>query len=205
MPLGLRTVMAGGLAFVGGDVAAEFYFGNWPGDWKQFYTREVLAHDPLVVEARWRTEPFTWNELRAGGGLTPDMLAALETTRKHGWDDGFAVPIHGAMGLTGLISFAGSTIDLQPVERGLLFALAHAAFSHGRMLYGALESKLAVPTPREAQIMRMVAEGQTDRVIAVELNISPTTVRFHVDHLRRRLDARNRAHAVAMLIAAGRL
>lgn len=203
--LGLGTVMAGGIAFDGRGVEAEFYFGNWPGDWKRLYNREVLSDDPLVIEARRRWLPFTWSELEADGDLSPAMQKAIGTTRAHGWADGFAVPVHGPSGLTGLVSFAGGPLVLDPADRGLLFALAHAAFWHGRRLHAARRGGPAQPTPREAQIFRLVSQGLPDRAIAEELGIAPTTVRFHVDGLRRRLKARSRAQAVALLIANGHL
>ena len=203
--LGLGTVMAGGIAFDGTGVEAEFYFGNWPGNWKRLYTREVLSDDPLVAEARRRMLPFTRSELEAEGDLSPAMQQAIDTTRLHGWSDGFAVPVHGPSGLTGLVSFAGGPLALEPPGRGLLFALAHAAFWHGRRLHAAQNSAIARPTPREVQIFRLVAQGLPDRAIAADLGIAATTVRFHVDGLRRRLNARSRAQAVALLIANGHL
>ncbi len=47
-------------------------------------------------------------------------------------------------------------------------------------------------TRREKQVLRLVAEGQTDREIAKTLGISFWTVRSHVGSLLRKLDVRNR-------------
>lgn len=56
---------------------------------------------------------------------------------------------------------------------------------------------------RELEAIRLVARGKSDWEIATILGISEYTARFHVDNARRKLDAVNRAHAVARLAAQG--
>ncbi|MBA4768322.1 MAG: helix-turn-helix transcriptional regulator, partial [Porphyrobacter sp.] len=60
-------------------------------------------------------------------------------------------------------------------------------------------------TPREADCLAYVAEGKTDREIAVILSLSEATVRFHIDNARAKLDAATRAHAVAKWASLGQL
>jgi DNA-binding NarL/FixJ family response regulator len=50
-------------------------------------------------------------------------------------------------------------------------------------------------SPREEEILRLLAEGMTDREIGDALTISPRTVETHVSNILRKLDARNRADA----------
>lgn len=52
-------------------------------------------------------------------------------------------------------------------------------------------------TPREMQILKLMAEGLTDRQIGTKLFLSVDTVKSHVKHLYRVMGAANRAHAVA--------
>jgi DNA-binding NarL/FixJ family response regulator len=52
-------------------------------------------------------------------------------------------------------------------------------------------------TPRELEVLSLVAEGHTNREIAAELSISENTVNFHVRNILARLDVRNRAEAAA--------
>ncbi|MBL8772352.1 MAG: helix-turn-helix domain-containing protein [Phenylobacterium sp.] len=59
-------------------------------------------------------------------------------------------------------------------------------------------------TLRERDALQWVAAGKSDWEIGMILGVSPTTVRFHVDNARRKLGAVNRAHAVALLLAAQR-
>lgn len=51
-------------------------------------------------------------------------------------------------------------------------------------------------SPRERQVLRLIASGQGDRQIGRELNIGERTARTHVKNLMLKMDAGNRAHAV---------
>ncbi len=48
---------------------------------------------------------------------------------------------------------------------------------------------------REREVLRLLADGLTDRAIATALSISPRTVESHVSSLLRKLGVRNRAEA----------
>lgn len=48
---------------------------------------------------------------------------------------------------------------------------------------------------RESEVLRLLADGLTDREIAAALSISPRTVESHVSSLLRKLGVRNRAEA----------
>jgi LuxR family transcriptional regulator, regulator of acetate metabolism len=59
----------------------------------------------------------------------------------------------------------------------------------------------AVLTRREVEILRLLANGLTNRAIASELVISGGTVKFHVNSILRKLHVANRAEAVAHFYA----
>jgi DNA-binding CsgD family transcriptional regulator len=58
-------------------------------------------------------------------------------------------------------------------------------------------------TPRQARILQLVADGQSDRGIARTLGISTRTVQAHLQHTYRTLDVTSRTEAVARLRAMG--
>jgi DNA-binding NarL/FixJ family response regulator len=53
-------------------------------------------------------------------------------------------------------------------------------------------------TRRQRQILQLLADGGSTTVAAEELQVSEETVRTHTKNILARLEARNRAHAVAI-------
>ena len=51
-------------------------------------------------------------------------------------------------------------------------------------------------SPREREVLALMAAGSTNREIAAQLHLSPHTVKEHTSALYRKLDVRNRAEAV---------
>jgi DNA-binding NarL/FixJ family response regulator len=51
-------------------------------------------------------------------------------------------------------------------------------------------------TPREAEVLRGIAAGQSNAEIAVDLYVSEATVKSHINHLFAKINARSRAEAV---------
>jgi DNA-binding CsgD family transcriptional regulator len=58
-------------------------------------------------------------------------------------------------------------------------------------------------TPRETEVLRQVAGGQTNKSIALKLGISEHTVKFHLGSAMTKLAASSRAEAVATAIRRG--
>jgi len=58
---------------------------------------------------------------------------------------------------------------------------------------------------REHVVLGLVAEGLSNRQIGSKLHITEETVKSHIQHILRGLNARNRAHAVSLGFALGLL
>jgi DNA-binding NarL/FixJ family response regulator len=58
-------------------------------------------------------------------------------------------------------------------------------------------------TPRELQVVELMAEGLTNKAIAARLGISDQTVKFHVASLSGKLGAANRTDAVRRAVRRG--
>jgi DNA-binding NarL/FixJ family response regulator len=54
------------------------------------------------------------------------------------------------------------------------------------------------PTAREIEVLQLISDGLVNREIGVRLFLSEETVKSHVRHLLAKLQARSRAHAVAV-------
>ena len=58
-------------------------------------------------------------------------------------------------------------------------------------------------TPREMEVLGLLADGLANKEIGARLGISAHTAKFHVESLLRKLDAANRAEAVREGIGRG--
>jgi len=68
-------------------------------------------------------------------------------------------------------------------------------------LLGLAREKVVVPlTAREIQILSYIANGNTNKQVAYVLGISEQTIKNHISAILRKLNANDRAHAVAMAI-----
>jgi DNA-binding NarL/FixJ family response regulator len=55
-----------------------------------------------------------------------------------------------------------------------------------------------VPSAREIEVLQLVSDGLVNREIGNRLFLSEETVKSHVRHILAKLQARSRAHAVAV-------
>ena len=63
---------------------------------------------------------------------------------------------------------------------------------------GPLQQLEQEPTMREIEVLQLISDGLVNREIGQRLFLSEETVKSHVRHLLAKLQARSRAHAVAV-------
>ncbi|MGH3620877.1 MAG: response regulator transcription factor, partial [Sciscionella sp.] len=76
------------------------------------------------------------------------------------------------------------------------------------MLATSVDASTTLPSrqplsPREYEVLRLIAEGLENQAIGKTLFVSVETVRTHVKSILRKLHARDRAHAVAVAFRTG--
>ena len=64
----------------------------------------------------------------------------------------------------------------------------------------AVRARAASLTPREKEVFERVAEGQANKVVAIDLEISERTVEIHRSQVMQKMEARNLADLVKMKI-----
>lgn len=94
---------------------------------------------------------------------------------------------------------SANELVLQGTAGSLGAALARPAA--GPAAAAATSATTGVVTERERQILRWVREGLSNQEIAAVLGISPLTVKNHIQKILRKLNAGNRAQAVAQALA----
>ena len=67
------------------------------------------------------------------------------------------------------------------------------------------QGRLAALSPRERQVLALVARGKSAKGIGLILKISPRTVNLHAASIIRKLGAENRLQAVAIAVRGGLL
>jgi DNA-binding NarL/FixJ family response regulator len=102
----------------------------------------------------------------------------------------------------------GSTLEkLSAGEPALSSGLAAKILDEFARLAREGASKSAGPedelTNREREVLRLVADGATNREIGLQLYISENTVSFHMKNILAKLHLKNRAQAAAFAIRAG--
>lgn len=58
-------------------------------------------------------------------------------------------------------------------------------------------------TPREIEVLKLVAEGQRNKQIAYQLGITEETVKVHIKNILSKLEANDRTHAVTIAVRRG--
>ena len=92
-----------------------------------------------------------------------------------------------------------------PINESLMTRpkVARHVLDQFRGLTKTLEGVAAPLTKRETEILTYVAEGNSNKEIAHILSISEQTIKNHVSAILRKLNANDRAHAVALALHSG--
>ncbi len=104
----------------------------------------------------------------------------------------------------GAIDFMEKPFDQSRLLQRIEMALQCDAESHERYRKGIeIREQIDSLTPRELEVMHMVADGQLTKQIAKRLGISEKTVEVHRSHVTKKLRVRSIAHLVRIVLSLG--
>lgn len=153
--------------------------------------------DAIIWDAGW--ELGDEREELLAGGLPVLALVADEEGAAVAWE----------LGCRGVVGRAADAETLSAAVRAVVAGLVvFAPFLTGALAPGAARDPVEPPaelTPREAQVLVLLAEGLTNKAIAHRLAISDHTVKFHVNAILGKLDAQSRTDAVVRATRQGLL
>ena len=98
---------------------------------------------------------------------------------------------------------------LKSVRRAVLIEAVRAVAAGQRYLPPATAARLVEGmelerlTPREADVLRLLAQGERNREIADALGLAEPTVKIHVNNLLRKLQAKDRTEAAVIALKRG--
>lgn len=166
--------------------------------WEDYQTLSRGRCHPLLSAAQSGIAPSTWAEVK-------QMVAPIGSDRwadhlfaEYGMRDGLSCPVGGRW-----VVLLWSRNDLAKMEqqtRNMIFAAASFSALRMEQLTRSYFARTEPPvrlTPREIAVLRLISTGARHREAAKALGIGEETVRSHVKSAQLKLDARNRAHAVA--------
>jgi DNA-binding NarL/FixJ family response regulator len=107
---------------------------------------------------------------------------------------------------TGLFGYVDTCLPTEALRRAIVGAL-NGEHAYSRRVLSTLikngrwlRASNALPlTPRQKQVIQLIARGAADKEIAQSLGITTATAQKHVTNLLRRLNVPNRAAAVAVM------
>ena len=172
-----------------------------PEEWLKLYIeREYVQDDPAFRYAKTVVRPFRWfKESPYDPEREPRAAEVVQRARDFGILDGFLIPVASTAGRMGQIWFGGRTLDLPEGQLPALHLMAIYAFNRILQLRGPPARHKAM-TPREQEILTLVANGKSTWEIGEILHISSRTVKEHIKHLCRKLGAVTRTQAVMIAV-----
>jgi DNA-binding CsgD family transcriptional regulator len=130
-----------------------------------------------------------------------DIEGMRERLEREGWGPGFRegclLPYAQVanLALAALEEFMQRLAAPESLASAAEKSAARPETSHGSP--GRRESSDAALTEREVEVLRLLAAGQSNAEIADSLVVAIGTVKAHIQHIYRKLDAHSRTHALA--------
>jgi len=170
---------------------------NYPACWQDSYVQNnYLLIDPTVAHGMKSVLPLVWSD-----GLFATCREFWEEARSHGLRVGWAQSCHDARGVGSLLTLARSHDNLSPSElsennlkMSWVAQLAHEGLS-SLLLDKLMPESNVTLTARECEVMRWTAEGKTSSETGDIMNISDSTVNFHINNAVSKLGASNKTAA----------
>ena len=179
-----------------------------PDKWVQeYYKGQFKKFDPILEYSQRAHAPFRWYAIESLIPLTQKQKRFMRVLREAGLGDGIAIPVFAHAGQNGMLSFGYGAYDDGPSAYDQTWLQWVAQVTHARIL--ALKSRETVEairlSPRETEIITLVARGLSNPAIAASLNLSENTVGTHMRRIYRKLDVNARGAAVAKALSYGLL
>lgn len=167
--------------------------------------REVILRerpDAAIVDLKLSGEDSGADLVRATMRDFPDLRALIYT----GVDDADTLGDALDCGACGFVLKSSPARELvtavAAVARGGSYIDQHLA---PLLLARRTTDRIATLTPRERDILALLADGLSGQDVAEQLVIAPETVRTHIRNAMRKLEANTRAHAIALALRQGHI
>jgi DNA-binding CsgD family transcriptional regulator len=199
-PLGARYYAIGPMAPVRGQDV--FAVAESPGDFAKIYSQERMYENDPLRRASVAGRTFQWADIKPANDAEAHTLEIVHSV---GMRNGFASVIAGpgAMKL-GVTMAWGEKEKRAAADQVQAHMLGVTMLSH--VLYlNELTWRQALPVfrPLDVEILRLASNANVDKEIAKALKVLPEAVHERWRTIRKKLGARDRAHACAIAASIG--
>ena len=187
---------------------------GWPKEIRSlWWDRSVMMKAPMYIRCRTTNMPF----VTAVQDRTEEEASEIRTIREFmdakGIKSMITTPVHLPMGGIAQITYAGN----RPAsETNAILSQARPELMSAALLFTNIsrqaitkvdkpEQYSAKLTQREWECLRLSAQGYRTRDIAQLQSVQPSTVRFHLNSVVKKLDATTLTNAVAIASQLGML
>ena len=175
--------------------------------WSRYLDLCRTNREPLSRILRLSPHPVALSDIRRHARMNNRAHRLGQLLAQSGMNDAFAIPLIDQQLNFAMMIIAGRDLDLRPTKRHLM-ALAAAdvvvrlANATETGVNQSAHNKL---TDRQLEIASWLVAGKTDWEIGAILSISPKTVNFHVENIKRLYGVKSRNQFVAAIVHDGGL
>lgn len=180
---------------------------GFPETWTCKYIEENLVHiDPVPELASRSARPFYWHELDELAPSTEDARRYLALMKQANIGDGLVFYVFGPALRNAYVAlgFGPERLELSPQSIWAIQCVAQAGHLRSCVLRKDEQQRPEL-SKREHEILRWLARGKSNSVIASILSVSPHTIDAHVRRIFAKLDVNDRTSAVIRGIGSGLL
>lgn len=185
---------------------------NMPSGFVAAYNEKYTEGDPSIPDVISGNKCILWSETAASEeAVSSGYRNFLKFVRTYGMDDGLTIPIHRPGTYCGVVVLGGERPDIS--QESIILSQLLAIYGHDRALDIFMQDrevdtpreKPITLTPRERECIRWVSEGKSDWEISEIVGISQSTVHFHVENAKKKLNVRTRVQVVVQAMSQGQI
>lgn len=180
---------------------------GFPREWVNQYIKGDLQRiDPIPGLAARLNRPFRWSEAGQLADLNPSQKRYLKMLEEANLGDGLAMQVYGPNMRNAYIELGFGPEPLELSGQDISELRCAAQMAHLRYCeITADRQRKAELSPRELEVLRWIAEGKSNTVIADILGISRHTVDTMTRRMFEKLEVNDRVSAAVRGLGSGLL
>jgi LuxR family quorum sensing-dependent transcriptional regulator len=171
-----------------------------PGHLRAYVEQKLVHVCPIARQCRRAILPFEWWTAPYDPEREPACAEAMALLAEFGLSRGLAIPVPSPGRPDRVVALCGERLDLRDASKQALHLLALYGFERLSALAAPCGTRAPGLSVREREVLTWVAYGKSADQVAEILGIATRTVNEHTSTARAKLNAANRAHAVALAL-----